>query len=124
MNRRRKSKVLEQPDCVMCACKHLAIARSLEAEMHLGYPENYFYMMGEMALAEEHLIRKHPRQAERIREQRKRLESIETHKVCWKELILDIAAAGERRIQLLVVRLERKYSTVDDILAGWKKAQS
>jgi hypothetical protein len=116
---------LEQEQCILCACKHLATARSLLNEMGLGYPENYFFVMGEMSCAEAHLVRSYFELAKQIREQRKRLESNFGFQPDWKRLILLVAGAGDRKMQSFVSKMAKRYSGMSkrDLLSIWKDLQ-
>jgi len=56
--------------CLGCAYKHLAKAEVLIAETVLGYPEHSRDVVGNMGLAEDHLVHEVPELAKRIREAR------------------------------------------------------
>jgi len=77
---------MTQPVCLRCCAKHIGTARSLLIESKLGYPENYVFAIGELSLAEQHLVAMYPVEAEKIRAARKALEENKNEVIDWKEL--------------------------------------
>lgn len=57
----------DEKPCEFCATKHIGTAHAYMIESVLGYPENRCWAIGELALAESHLVRKWPAQADRVR---------------------------------------------------------
>ena len=58
-------------NCIMCARKHIAKAISLLNEYKTGkYPDSKWLAIGELSLAEDHVIVEHPNLAEQIRTER------------------------------------------------------
>lgn len=56
--------------CLLCAEKHLQKAQVISAEVALHYHDHMRYVCGEMACAEDHLVKTHPELARQIREHR------------------------------------------------------
>lgn len=66
--------------CLNCARKHLARANIRMYEFLSGaYPSEFWLALGEMSLAEDHVILIHPEIAEKIREERKKTEEEENY---------------------------------------------
>jgi len=78
--------------CPLCAIKHLARAKIRLGEARLGYPEEYVFALGEMSLAEDHLVSEQPALAAAIRQHRKQLESQPRFTPPFAALILTVAA--------------------------------
>ena len=116
---------LKQQSCILCACKHVATARSLMLEL-AGYPENHFWITGELNLAEAHMTEEHPEIAKMIRSERKRIEQDPQYVPDWKTLVLTIAGAGDRKMKELLETIEAKYKTMtpEELLEAWNKAQT
>lgn len=83
---------MEEDYCPLCAVKHVARAESLLAEAKLGYPKNFWRCLGELSLAEDHLLKESPALAAHIREHRKRLETDPAYKVPFGDLLLTISS--------------------------------
>lgn len=81
-------------ECLLCAEKHLARARSYLGEARSGYPENFWWTLGDMSIAEDHLQVEYPELGEKIRFHRKLLESNPRYTPPWKDLVLEIAIVG------------------------------
>jgi hypothetical protein len=79
--------------CPLCAIKHLARAKARLAEARLGYPHEFFCALGEMSLAEDHLVEKEPALAASIRGHRKKLEDSPLGIVPFNDIILAVADA-------------------------------
>lgn len=78
--------------CVDCAKKHLSQAKILLDESRKGYPEHFWIALGHMAEAEDELISKYPEWANRIRDERKLVESDKTYTPDYAKLIMEIDA--------------------------------
>lgn len=63
-----------RPSCLLCARKHLAQASILISEAAQGYPEHKWLALGHLAEAGDELIRDFPILAQRMRDERKKLE--------------------------------------------------
>jgi hypothetical protein len=59
-----------RPTCLECAGKHLAQACELLKEKNTGYPMFRWYVIGQLAEAEEETVRRYPDLANEIREYR------------------------------------------------------
>lgn len=93
-------------DCVLCACKHLAKARVLLDETKLGYAANFFIVLANLSLAEDHLVNQYPAQAELIRRHRKELEAAPTYEIPWEDLIMTTALLEGYDVSVLWPRKE------------------
>lgn len=92
-----------RPDepCELCACKHLAKARGLLSETRLGHEESFWFCLGEIALAEDHLVEKFPSLANEVRLARRELETYPKYVFPFKEYVLKIANAGGYDLSVL-----------------------
>jgi len=63
-----------RPFCGKCARKHIAQAIVLLNETHLGYPSHLWLAIGHLAEAEAEIYAKYPDIAQRIREERLKIE--------------------------------------------------
>lgn len=77
--------------CPLCALKHLARAKIRLSEAKLGYPHEFWSALGEISLAEDHLVENHPALAAAIRGERKKLESAPTSAFPADELIVAVS---------------------------------
>jgi hypothetical protein len=77
--------------CPLCAIKHIARAKARLAESKLGYPHEFWSALGEISLAEDHLVEQQPALAEAIREHRKKLESAPLYRFPANNLMLAVA---------------------------------
>jgi len=81
--------------CARCAIKHLAQASILLKESALGYPVHVYYAMGHMAEASDELVAGDSRMANRIRDERLKIEDgLRTGNEYFpqfKELMMDVA---------------------------------
>ena len=68
------SENVKREQCVRCSIKHLAQAKILIDESHLGYPHHVWYAMGHMAEAEAECVGVLPEEAAMIRETRLAVE--------------------------------------------------
>jgi len=91
-----------RPSCTLCARKHLAQAMVLLAEARQGYPEHVWYAIGHLAEAGDELVEAWPGLANRVREQRKKLETSldqapdgSGHTIDFKALIAACANPGK-----------------------------
>ena len=64
-----------RPTCLECTGKHLAQASELIKESKTGYPSFHWYVIGQLAEAEEECVREHVDLANEIRE----------HRVAWTD---------------------------------------
>lgn len=79
-----------RPDepCSICCAKHLAKARGLLMETSLGHEESFWFALGEIALAEDHMVKEHLDIALDIRGHRLELQTYPKYDFPFKELIL------------------------------------
>lgn len=86
--------VPKEMQCALCAVKHLGKAKAKRAEVRLGYPENFWSALGEMAVAEDHLCEMLPDLAGAINAERKAWEADPFHSVNFDRLMVVIARAA------------------------------
>lgn len=83
-----------RPTCLECAGKHLAQACELLKETKTGYPAFKWYVIGQLAEAEEESVREYPDFANEIRE----------HRVAWTT------------DDSLVIPFEELFAKIDELL--------
>lgn len=88
--------------CELCACKHLAKARGMLMETKLGHEESFWFALGEIALAEDHMVEKQPDLANEIRDHRRGLELYPRYAFPFTDLILRVAAVGGYDVRVLL----------------------
>lgn len=97
--------------CILCACKHLAQARALLLELKKGYPEHFWFSLGNLAEAEDELVVEFPELANRIRGERKQLEMYPKYMPDFKQLVLDVATVGGYDVDKILDPMEEGTST-------------
>jgi len=80
--------------CALCGIKHLSQSRALMKEQYKGYPLSIYFTYGHMAEAEDELLERMPVEANRIRDERIKLQEDHTYKVPFANLMLVIAEAA------------------------------
>ena len=95
--------------CFDCARKHLGRANSFIYEwLSDSYPEALWFAIGEISLAEDHLVLSYPEMANKIRQQRLKFMTEDNFYPDLTGLILEISELLKKEEKRLKRKLKRK----------------